>query len=197
MTDDNNAQIALMDKYINAALEGSGFGKVTLEAVGNLNNERYSGVPAGEYAIGYGAWGGAAFYPFRNFRVYMDPDQYDVNELGCYDPTTETLTLKVNGVDETMTWQQWSNCMIGSGKYSAASNEVKLSITAQLEEAFLDTYYRIPLCATTQCFLLSYQCNYYTENYNIMYDFGGMRLMSYNYTDAEWADYVKKGISYV
>ena len=30
-----------------------------------------------------------------------------------------------------------------------------------------------------------------------MYDFGGMRLMSYNYTDAEWADYVKKGISYV
>lgn len=197
LTDDNNAQIALMNKYINAALEGSGFGKVTLEAVGNLNNERYSGVPAGEYAIGYGAWGGAAFYPFRNFQVYMDPDQYDVNELGCYDPTTETLTLKVNGVDETMTWQQWSNCMIGSGKYSAASNEVKLSITAQLEEAFLDTYYRIPLCATTQCFLLSYQCNYYTENYNIMYDFGGMRLMSYNYTDAEWADYVKKGISYV
>jgi len=24
-----------------------------------------------------------------------------------------------------------------------------------------------------------------------MYDFGGLRLMSYNYNDAEWSDFVK------
>ena len=32
--------------------------------------------------------------------------------------------------------------------------------------------------------------SYYTENYNIMYGFGGLRFMKWNFTDAEWADYV-------
>ena len=192
LTSDDNAQIALMNEFINAAIQDSGFGTVTLEAVGNLN-DRYGDVSErGEYAIGYGAWGGAAFYPFRNFQVYMDPDQYEINEAGCYDPKTEDLTLTVNGKEETMTWQAWSNCMIGSGKYTEADFATKLSITAQLEEAFLNTYYRIPLCDTTICSLLSYQCNNYTDTYNIMYGFGGLRLMSYNYDDAEWAAFVKE-----
>jgi oligopeptide transport system substrate-binding protein len=38
--------------------------------------------------------------------------------------------------------------------------------------------------------MLSYQCNYYTPDYNIMYGFGGLELLTYNYTDAEWAEYV-------
>ncbi len=190
LTSDDNAQITLMNQYINAAAEGSGFGTITLEGVGNLLN-RYTDVPNGEYAIGYGAWGGAAFYPFRNFQVYMDPDQYDVNELGCWDPTTEVVTLMVNGEEETMTWQDWSNSMTGSGKYATADFDVQLSITAQLEEKFLAKYYRIPVCTVTNCSLLSYQCENYTENYNIMYAFGGLRLMSYNYDDNAWAAFVK------
>lgn len=183
-------QIELMNKYLNAAVEGSGFGKITLEAVGNITN-RYDDTANGEYAIGYGAWGGAAFYPFRNFQVYCDSSQYSLNEAGCWDPSTETLTLKVNGEDVTMTWQEWSGALIGSGKYTEADFATKLDITAQMEEAWLKKYYRIPLASTTSCFMMSYQMNYYTEEYNIMYDFGGLRLMTYNYTDAEWAEYVK------
>ena len=194
LTSDDNKQLALMNEFINAAIEGSGFGAITLEAVGNIDN-RYDAVPQGEYAIGYGAWGGAAFYPFRNFQVYMDPDQYSINEAACYDPKTETVTLKVDGQDVTMTWQAWSQSMTGTGAYATASNATKLSITAQLEEAFLKTYYRIPLCATTICSMLSQQCSYYTEEYNIMYGFGGMRLMSYNYNDAEWSAYVAEQVS--
>ena len=194
LTSDDNAQLALMNKYINAAVEGSGFGKITLEAVGNIPN-RYDAVPAGEYAIGYGAWGGAAFYPFRNFQVYMDPDQYSINEAANYDPKTEELELTFvdadgNTVTDKMTWQKWSQSMTGTGKYATAKTATKLAITAQLEEAFLKTYYRIPLCATTICSMLSYQVKYYTEDYNIMYGFGGMRLMSYEYDDEAWASAV-------
>ena len=185
---DNNC-VELLNKFINAALEGSGFGKITFEAVGNIN-DRYGDTANGEYAIGYGAWGGAAFYPFRNFQVYCDPDNTAINEAGCWDPTTETLTINVNGEDVTMTWQAWSNALIGSGPYAAADNQTKLEITAKMEEEFLKKYYRIPLAGTTACFMLAYQCSYYTENYNIMYDFGGLRLMQYNYTDAEWAAFV-------
>ena len=187
---DDNAQVDKLNQYINAALEGSGFGKITFEAVGNID-DRYKDTASGLYAIGYGAWGGAALYPFRNFQVYCDPSQYNINEAGCWDPTTEELTLVVNGVEDTMTWQDWSNSMISGGKYAFADNETKLYITAQMEQKFLEKYYRIPLAVTTVCSLLSFQMDYYTQTYNFAYGFGGMRLMSYNYTDAEWAEYLK------
>ena len=189
LTSADNQQLALLNQYVNAALEGSGFGTVTFEAVGNLT-DRYGDVAKGEYAIGYGAWGGAAFYPFRNLQVYCDPEQYDINEAGCWDPTTETLTLTVNGEEMTKTWQEWSNCMVGSGDLANESFETKLQVLADLEENYLKFYYRIPLASTTACEMLSYQCSYYTPDYNIMYGFGGLELMTYNYTDAEWTEYV-------
>lgn len=185
---DNN-QIALMNKYINAAAEGSGFGPITLEAVGNID-DRYGAVPAGEFAIGYGAWGGAAFYPFRNLQVYCDPDQYSINEAADWDPTTEMLTIEIDGEEVTMTWQQWSGALVGSGPYAGADFETKLDVLSTMEELYLAKYYRIPLAGSTSCELLSFKNSYFTEDYNIMYGFGGLRLMRYNYNDAEWADFV-------
>ena len=186
LTSADNQQLTLMNKFINAAIEGSGFGKVTFEAVGNIA-DRYGDVAKGEYAVGYGAWGGAALYPFRNFQVYFDPDQYAINEAACWNPKTEKLTLNINGENVTMTWQEWGNSMIGTGKYADADFETKLDITSMLETKFLEKYYRIPLAGTTICSMLSYQFNYYTENYNLAYGFGGTRLMSATYDDAEWA----------
>lgn len=186
-----NALVAKLEGFFNAAAEGSGFGHITLEGKGSLT-DRYKDVINGTYAIGYGAWGGAAFYPFRTFQVYMDPDQYDIHEAGCWDPSTETLTLTINGQEVTKTWQNWSRCMVGTGDYANADFNTKLYITAQLEAKFMAKYYCIPLCTDCSVSLLSYKVNYYTEDYNIMYGFGGLRLMSYNYNDAEWTAYVAK-----
>ena len=190
MTSSEQNQLSKLQQYIGAAMEGSGFGRITLEGVGNIP-DRYGDVPRGEYAIGYGAWGGAAFYPFRNMQVYCDPDANKVNELGAWDPTTETLTIPISGENITMTWQDWSNALVGTGPYANADFATKLSVTATMEKEFLNKYYRIPLAGTSEASLLSYQVNYYTENYNIMYGFGGLELMQYNYTDAQWADYVR------
>ena len=98
--------------------------------------------------------------------------------------------VTVEGEEVTMTWQAWSSCMAGTGKYANASNETKLAILAGIEENFLEQYYCIPLCTYTACSMLSYKLNCHTEVYSIMYGFGGLRLMNYNYSDAEWADYV-------
>ena len=185
----DNKQMELMNKYINAAVEGSGFGKVTLEALGNIN-DRYGDTAKGEYAIGYGAWGGAALYPFRNFRVYCDPDYVDIHEAGCWDPATETLTLTVNGEEVTKTWQAWSNSMTGTGEYAAEDNKLKLQITAQMETEYLKKYYRIPLATSTTCTMLSFKLDYYTPDYNLAYGWGGLELMKYNYDDAEWDAFV-------
>ena len=198
LENEDQKQVQLFENYLNAAVEGSGFGKVTLEAVGNLDN-RYNSVATGDFAIGYGAWGGAAFYPFTMFRVYMDPSYTSIHERGCWSPETETLTLNIDGEDVTMTYQQWSNSMAGSGKYTNASFETKLNVLSALEKDYLSKYYCIPLATSTACSMLSYKMNYYTEDYNIMYGFGGLRLLSYNYTDGEWAKYVddhKGALSY-
>ncbi len=185
----DNKQLELMNKYINAAAEGSGFGHITLEGLGNIN-DRYDDVANGEYAIGYGAWGGAALYPFRNFRVYCDKDYVSINEAGCWDPSTEELTLTVNGEEVTLTWNEWSNSMTGTGMFAGESLETKLQITADMEERYLQKYYRIPLASSTSCSLLSYKCSYITPDYNLAYGWGGFELMEYNYTDAEWAEYI-------
>ena len=192
LTSDDNKQVALINKFVNAAVEGSGFGEVTFEAIGNIEN-RYSAVPAGEYAIGYGAWGGAAFYPFRNMQVYCDTEQYagQINETGCWNPAATNLTINIDGEDVTMTWQDWSRAC-STGRYATADFATKLKITSTMEEEFLKFFYRIPLCGTTIASLLTFQMEYYTTEYNIMYGFGGLRLMSYNYDDAEWAEVVAK-----
>lgn len=190
LTSDDNKQVALLNKYINEAAAAAGFGEITFEAIGNIQ-DRYKAVPAGEYAIGYGAWGGAAFYPFRNMQVYCDTEEYagQINETGCWNPATTDLTININGEDVTMTWQDWSRAC-STGEYATADFATKLKITSTMEEEFLKFYYRIPLCGTAIASLLTYQMEYYTTEYNIMYGFGGLRLMSYNYDDATWAQVV-------
>ena len=89
-----------------------------------------------------------------------------------------------------MSWRDWSRSMVGTGAYATASLETKLQITADMEEQYLQKYYRIPLASSTSCSLLSYKCSYITPDYNLAYGWGGMELMQYNYTDAEWAEYV-------
>jgi len=192
LEDDDLAQVKKLNEFLSAAIEGSGFTKITLQAVGNLS-DRYGAVgQEGTYAIGYGAWGGAAFYPFRNLDVYMDPESYDLHEGLCWDPTTEKLTLKVKGQDVTMTYQNWSKSLTGGGQFANEDFDTKLDILSALEKQFLGFYYRIPLAGSTSCFLLGYQQKYFTNEYQIMYGFGGARLMKYSFDDAEWADYINE-----
>ncbi len=191
LTSDDNMQCSLIERYLNLAAEGSGFGEITLEPVGNIPN-RYGDVANGEYAIGYGAWGGAAFYPFRNFQVYMDNDKYSLHEAGCWSPDKEELTITVNGIDVTKTYKDWSGSMIGNGQFATSDIATKLYICSVLEREFLQKYYRIPLAATSSSELLSYQCKYLTDRYNIMYGFGGIRLMRYLYDDYEFSRFVSE-----
>lgn len=90
-----------------------------------------------------------------------------------------------------MTWQQWSNALIGTGPYANADFDTKLHITATMEEMYLKKFYRIPFAGTTSCTMLGDQLSFYTEDYNIMYGWGGLRLAKWNYNDTEWYNYVK------
>ncbi|MDR9824764.1 hypothetical protein RCJ22_03985, partial [Vibrio sp. FNV 38] len=123
---------------------------------------------------------------------YCDDDYVSpIHEAGCWDPATEELTLTVNGEEVTMTWKDWSKSMtLSTGAYFTAPKSVKLEILAGIEQNYLAKYYRIPLATSTSCALLSFKQNYYTENYNFAYGWGGFELIQYNYNDAEWAEFI-------
>ena len=177
------AQVMMLQDYLNAAADGTGFGSIELEAVGDIEN-RYVAVPVGEFAIGYGAWGGAAFYPFDGLRVYCDPDYASIQERACWNPAEEVLTISINGEDCTETYQWWSKCI--SGEYASADDSVKLQIIAQLEKGVLEQYNCIPLAASALCEVTSDKVDYYTHDYSMGYGFGGLELIRFNYTDDEW-----------
>ena len=183
----DNKQIELINKFVSEAADGSGFGEIILEAVGNVPN-RYSAILYGEYAVCYGAWGGEDYGLFDMIRLYCDTvDNYAsaLGEVYFWNPATDKLTIKVDGKDVTMTWAEWARACT-TGAYANADLSTKVQITATLEKELLDMYYFIPICSSTNVFLVSSQLNYYTSEYNVMYGFGGMRLIKYNYDDAAW-----------
>ena len=191
LTDSQQEQIDKLNEYLNAAASGSGFGTITLEAVGEVEN-RVDKVVSGEFAIGYGPCGGEVLSPFAAMQKYLDPQNNKVQEKGSWDPATEKLTLKIDGESVTMTWKEWSYATEGNGKYASASVGIKLDVVSALEREFLRKFYRIPLAAGCDASLQSYQVQDYAEHYNVMYGFGGMELLTYTYSDTEWTAQIAK-----
>ena len=178
LTEQDKQQLALLETYWNDALAGTGFGRLTLEGVGDLEN-RYASVAGGEYAVGMGAWGGSVFRPFAVMRLYCDPDYADpVHESGCWDPAEETLTLTVGGEPVTLSWQEWSVAFLEGGVYEDLPMEEKIAAFSRMERLFLEKYYAIPLASTAECLALSEGFRFYAEQYHVLYGFGGLRLMT-------------------
>ncbi len=190
--DSTNYQfMTLLNNEINAAAEGSGFGTITFEGVDNLAN-RYTDTENGEYAMCLGAWSGRGDHPFDYLKYYLDPDGNDVNEIGCFDPTTEEWTIEVDGEEITMTIQNWSKEAASTvGMFADMDVKERLKLVCELEKRFLECYYCIPYAQQVSNEMMSYQAQYYTDVSNVLYDLGGLRLIQYNYDDDEWAAYVE------
>ncbi len=182
ITQEDKAQAALLEKYLTEAMSGSGFGKLTLEAVDG-GSDRYNAVANGYFAIGLGAWGGNVFDPYSVMQLYCNAF---ANERGCWDPAKEKLTLTVNGEEMKKTWAWWAQNLCDGGELASLRQEDRLALLATLEQKLLEKYYTIPLATTADCFLLSQKLHCYTDDYNVLYGFGGLRLLQYDYTDAQW-----------
>lgn len=170
-------------------------GKIVLVRNGNGGEEFYDVMDAGETDIIMSAWGGGQFDPFGTICCYLDPDLYSLHEYGAN--IGKKLTLEVEGTSYTMSLTEWSRALNSSTTYEGkelsfktASFETRLFILAQLEKAFLDLNAVVPLWYVTGASMHSYKVNYGTDTYVNLVGFGGIREMTYNYTDAEWAAWV-------
>lgn len=193
------AQQDLMNEFVAAATVGTGFeGKITFTFQAGSQN-RYEDVVNGTVEMIRGAWGGAAFYPYSTIRCYTEPDYMGglaaIHESNGWNPTIETLDITYDfdgdGTAETVTdtFQNWAKSVNGGGAY-ANDPAAATMIMSRLEYGVISAYQCIPWAAQTNVSMHSQQIDYYTYDYNIMYGYGGTRLLKFNYSDAEWDEYV-------
>lgn len=153
----------------------------------------------------YVGWSGSALDPYGLMEAYTSTDyQYDP----AWDTTTTMWDITLSdGVTYTASVWDWTLCMGGevititaadgtTKEYSCGTAdelpEDRFAILTGLEGAVLSTYDMIPLTGAASATLKGMQIQYYTENYVYGVGRGGLKYMDYNYSDAEWADYVSE-----
>ena len=103
-----------------------------------------------------------------------------------------TATLPINGYRaEIGCNSSWYQLLTNEFAQGVLADEFRLEIIARLESEILSLYYNIPVCYGGNISLLSYQVEYATEYYNEYMKFGGVRYASFNYSDANWKEYLK------
>ncbi len=152
---------------------------------------------AGAYDICLGGWSGAAWNPGYFLLAYLDPGyRYATG----WDTSTYMMTFTMKGVaadggdiTETMSLMDWYSCLNGLDgcKYdwseATLKEEQRLQLIAALEAQVLQTYYTVPMLNSFAASLLSYKVDYITYDYNTFMGYGGLKYISYNFTDEEWA----------
>ena len=205
---DDLKQEQLLNQFVTEATKGTGFEGMVSFTFQCGADKRYEDVANGAIEMIRGAWDGVPFSPGSTIRCYTEPDYMGglgkIHESCGWNPSKETLTITVDinndGMTETTerTIQDWAK-LINGGIRDANGNTIEAGITdpdaqlqvmAALETAGLSAYQCIPFASQTLASLHSKQIQYATLDYNIMFGYGGIRLMTYNYDDAAWAEYV-------
>lgn len=150
-------------------------------------------------------WTGSALDPYGLMEAYTTANyQYDPS----WDTSKAMATVKIDGVEYTASVLDWTHCMGGEAititaadgttkSFSAGTNdnvnEARFAILTALEGAILSTYDMIPLVDDSSAALKGMQIKFYTEDYVFgVGRHGSLKYLDYNYTDAEWAEYVEK-----
>lgn len=183
-------------------------GRLSLEFNASFGDEWAESFRNGEYDICEGGWSGAAWDPGYFLLAYLSPDYMystawdtSAEEMTFTMPTVEEWTDEQNeamglGKELTMSLMDWYNCLNGlSDTYVWASgyvpDSVRLALIAALEEVILEHYYTVPTVNQYTAELYSFKTEYITTTYNTFMSYGGIRYLTYNYTDGEWAAYVR------
>lgn len=199
----NNGYDFLVNNYTEAVKGTKLEGKLTFTKDDTLGNGFSDALKANKVDMLFGVgWTGSALDPYGLMEAYTAPNyQYDPS----WDTTAEMLTINIDGTDYSASVLDWTYCIVGTPctitaadgttkEYSCgtADNqpETRLTILAALEGAILRNYNMIPIMDDSSAALKGMQIQYYTEEYIYGVGRGGIKYMTYNYTDEEWDAYV-------
>jgi hypothetical protein len=116
-----------------------------------------------------------------------------------FDTSAVMLTFKVDGTDMTASLQDWASWGNSSdvagitdviGNFNDYSYNTRCQIMAGVERGLLAYYTTTPVYYRNVASLTSQKINYASPSYIQLVGFGGLSYITYNYDDAEWADYI-------
>ena len=217
MTEEDTVQIIVGTPNLTSAFYNSGYdyivnnyteavkgtkleGKLTFTRDGTLGNAFSDALKANNVDMLFGVgWTGSTFDPYNLFQVFVSPSyQYDSH----YDATADFVTIELNGVEYTADAYTWYESMQGVGTEITAKvngedttlvladNAEKIIVLAALENNYLQVYDYIPLMNDASASLKSMKVEFFTEDEVFPMGRGGVRLMTFNYSDAEWEAFV-------
>ena len=186
------------------AVKGSKFeGKIdmTMTPDADYYETNYSG---GADMI-FTTWGGATMDPFGVFaRCYCDASDGSGNQMEFgYDTSKIMVTFDFGGeigelTDTLQHWAMWANNATADvpvifeklGAFADYAYSTRCEIVAGVEHAFLNWFTTTSLYYRNVASLDSQKINNASDVYLTLIGFGGLEFVTYNYDDAEWADYI-------
>lgn len=150
-------------------------------------------------------WSASALNPYGVIGSYTEKGyQYDPS---FWDTSKTMMQFDINGVTYEASVLDWTYAIEGdtvqiqntkTGEYidySCGKNnndpDERIRLLAALECIILKNYNMIPINNSASVFMLGYQVDYGSNKYVYGIGYGGVRYMKYDYSDAEWNDFVK------
>lgn len=190
-------QAAFDDATKGTALEG----KISIEYFIFSDKTWSEQFKKGEYDLCFGAWANAPFNP--SYLLCETQINENVRWAKGWDPTKVNVSVKAtpdadheNGI-YTYNLEQWRLILQGKDKdlpnfKKNFSMEDQLTALGAVEAAILKEYYSVPVFSLYSASLMGYKTDYVTYEYNTFMGYGGIRYMSYNFDDTEWAAFVSE-----
>lgn len=168
----------------------------------------WEALKAGKMDLSFSTWGGSAMDPWGIiYSCYID--SANSNNFG-FDSVAKGIgiTINYNGKDVAASlydWAAWLYNAQSDNQYDKtnlyetlgvavgeAEYDFKLEVLAQCELAQLQTYSNLPIFYSYITSLRSAQYNNGSDYYvNNMIGYGGIRHIYYNYSDAQWSNFVQ------
>lgn len=181
------------------------------------DQDYYSTATKGGYDMIFSTWGGAAVNPYGLMEVYCKNDFTNCCEYGFKGHQADTkIEIDANGdgvidsTTENQSFDKWYDDLNNGDAYNEAKygddvsstdpnyeawNKVhnnKLNVLAGLEAGILNRFEAVPLVARGSSSLLGFKVEYATDTYISLIGYGGIRFMTFNYTNEQWANFCKE-----
>ncbi len=200
----NNGYEFIVNNYTELVKGTDLEGKLTFNRDDTVGNDFASALQSNQVQLLFGVgWSGMELDPYGLMQAYVTPNyQYDA----ITDFTAISLGIEIDGTVYTASAYDWyliingetvdvhdaeGNAMAFTCGSTAGKTDLRLYILSKLEETVLMNYNFIPAIGDAGATIKGMQLKYYHEEYMFGMGFGGIKYMTYNYTDAEWDAYVK------
>lgn len=189
---------------IKAANSVPGFTGIDFELEMVKDEDYYTSASNGQYDMIFSIWGGAAIAPYNLMQVYCDSEFTQTCEYGFKGKQDKaSLDIDMNGdgeiqADETKSFNSWYQEMVGitvpeeESPEATAKRSKKNTILGGLEAGILNRFEAIPIVSRSSTSITSWKVENGTSKYISLVGYGGVRFMTFNYNDKEWAEFVKE-----